>query len=512
MGVSKASAVRDEKITQALEGIRGGLDEILLDSVQLTGPDLVLLSESMLSRSLSDPRGGVKSFKIVNHPYNSLKVSWDLAVFGAFCRNVRACQGLRTIFLIECALEAAHAGIVAAEILAHNSSLIELDLTGNAIGPIGASSIADSLASNNTLRMLTLVRNSLGDAGAGALGKSLARNGALEILRISDNRLSDDGALALGDGLRSNNTLVELALDWNAIATKGAASLASALAPPGDTDTPSTCVLECLNLGHNTLEDDGVALLGKVLMRNTSLRALYLDWNQCGEVGAEAVACGLRENQTLTAIFLEYNLIRNQGAIAIANALSSTTPQGAAGLRILNVTNNDIDVEGGVALGNMILSNPSLTSLSMAENPFAKAEAASVKSFLARQSHQGGEQGGSSSLLPQLSSAHTPGFRDPEPRTSGPLLLASCIRENSVLLHIESEGFPPRAMAERTCVWREVSRQSLMFLSLSQRISGKIEDDLGPLARRFARAHFANREKKHAALFSAFGPKDENDE
>ena len=139
-------------------------------------------------------------------------------------------------------------------------SLCELDLSNNALGPLGAvpqlveaiahaplrrlrlegnelrdegcSLLARALLAP-ALRQLDLGRNSVGAAGCRALAESLALRGCmLRALDLSENRVGNGGAVALGGALRRNDgALTSLDLSSNAVAGEGALALAAFALP-----------------------------------------------------------------------------------------------------------------------------------------------------------------------------------------------------------------------------------------------------------------------------------------
>ena len=71
-----------------------------------------------------------------------------------------------------------------AEIVKHNASVTELDLSNNNIGCDGAKTLAEVLHNNTSVKRLYLCRNTIGDEGAKALLLSLGLNSALSKMQF----------------------------------------------------------------------------------------------------------------------------------------------------------------------------------------------------------------------------------------------------------------------------------------------------------------------------------------
>ena len=73
-----------------------------------------------------------------------------------------------------------------AAVLEANTTLTNLDLQGNNIGPAGAESLATALKTNRTLTNLDLFGNNIGPTGAESLATALKTNTTLKQLRGHD--------------------------------------------------------------------------------------------------------------------------------------------------------------------------------------------------------------------------------------------------------------------------------------------------------------------------------------
>ena len=61
--------------------------------------------------------------------------------------------------------------------------------------------------------------------------------------------------------------------------------------------------------------------MAHALKGNTTLRGLYLGYNQISDEGATALAHALKGNTTLQCLWLTYNKVSDDGVTALAHAL-----------------------------------------------------------------------------------------------------------------------------------------------------------------------------------------------
>lgn len=167
-----------------------------------------------------------------------------------------------------------------AKALRGNSSLERLVLRKHAkLVDSGVEALCDALLDNTTLRELDLSANALGPPSGIALAKAIADGVQLAVLQLSACRVGDQGAAALAATLaRGGCGLRLLDLRYNGIGDAGIAALAAALASP-------ECVLETLlwwgnpGLGPGSA---GAAAWGAALKlggvrANTDVRAFIVD-------------------------------------------------------------------------------------------------------------------------------------------------------------------------------------------------------------------------------------------
>ncbi|EZA55277.1 ran GTPase-activating protein 1 [Ooceraea biroi] len=224
------------------------------------------------------------------------------------------------------------------------SRLTELDLSDNAFGPIGIQGLANLLMSSPcyTLQELRLNNNGLGISGGKMLAKALekchensSKEGtplALKVFIVGRNRLENEGAQALASVFQKLKTLEEVVMPQNGIYHIGIAALARGLsANPG---------LRVLNLNDNTIGLKGASALAEVLPTFRSLEELNL--GDC--------------------------LLKTKGTLVLTEALAISGNH--VSLRCLDLSNNEIRMDGGSAIARAMSDKARLTNLQLDGNCF----------------------------------------------------------------------------------------------------------------------------------------------
>ena len=265
-------------------------------------------------------------------------------------------------------IDDASAAVLAA-VLEANTTLTNLNLFNNNLGPAGAESLATALKTNKTLTDLYLAGNNLGPAGAESFARALKTNTTLRNLNLSSNNLGPAGAELPARALKRNKTLTNLYLADNSIGPAGAESLAIAL--------KINTTLTNLNLSRNKLGPAGAESFATALKTNTTLTNLNLSSNDLGPAGAEPLATALKTNKTLTNLYLANNSIGLAGADTLATALKTNTT-----LTNLVLSRNNLGPAGAESLATALKTNTSLTNLDLSRNNFGPAGAESLAKAL----------------------------------------------------------------------------------------------------------------------------------
>jgi Ran GTPase-activating protein (RanGAP) involved in mRNA processing and transport len=184
--------------------------------------------------------------------------------------------------------------------------------------------VADVLVSVNNIVELMFCYTSLGAEGVMPLAQALRSNQSVSTLNLRGNDLRDEGCDAISDILR-NNVLECLIIADNRLAR--VRRLAREL---------QYSRLRHLDLGNNSIGEDGAELLAGALLAHPTLLHLDLSHNVVGSRGGEAFARALRGNSTLTTLLLRGNNIQNIGGFALVAALCSL-PNTNSTLKVLDV-------------------------------------------------------------------------------------------------------------------------------------------------------------------------------
>ena len=280
--------------------------------------------------------------------------------------------------------------------LAENHSVRKVVLCSNKIGSTGAMSIFRSLEHNTSLEELDLSENSqLAEGDSESVGcameKMLNVNRALEVLNVAYCGLNTGVVTHIFRSLEHNTSLEELDLSRNSQLAEGdSEAVGCAIERMLNVNTTlkvlnlSGCRLDTtvithiadglannaslaeLNIGaeiwsRNNITSEGWVHLFKALCNNTSLKKLNITHNDLGVKGSVALSEMLSCNKALTKLNLGWCDIPEAGLTEILTKglLHNTS------LKKLNISGNDLWIEGSVALAEMLTCNKSLTELNL---------------------------------------------------------------------------------------------------------------------------------------------------
>lgn len=138
----------------------------------------------------------------------------------------------------------------------------DVNLRGCNLRNDAAASLGHMLRVNRSVQRLCLEWNSLGviDSGMQLLAEGLSANSTLRQLDLRNNRIGPSGFISLAHALHANTTLRTLDLRWNMGGTAGGRALAEALATSGS-------LLE-LHLSGNEIPEELLADIERLLKRN----------------------------------------------------------------------------------------------------------------------------------------------------------------------------------------------------------------------------------------------------
>ena len=206
--------------------------------------------------------------------------------------------------------------------------------------------ICKALKEKLKVRDLELRLCYLGDETAGDLANMLPHNSTVEVLTLAQNLFTAEAGKILAGSLRQNTTLKGLYLQGNNLGDVGVKAITAALTP----DTSPMGMATRNNDNDHSDRQDG--------RRCSALHSLSLHFTKCGEQGAFAVAKMLRSNNTLLILDIAENPLGCKGVTYIAKALKSNKM-----LHHLHLTLTGCSDEGTVALADMLCSNEALLEL-----------------------------------------------------------------------------------------------------------------------------------------------------
>ena len=221
-----------------------------------------------------------------------------------------------------------------------------INLASNMISGDGLELILEDLIKNTTLKHLDLGvvegsirKNSLQIQGAICISALLIRNRCIESLSLNDNDLGSDGGECLGIALAQNESLKSLKVAENDLKSEGAIPIIK-----------SAKKLEVLNLSKNFMKADVGRHLAKLIKVSTTLKKLYVEYNELMIEGAKFIAKGIQSNpKQLEVLNVKGNIIGDEGCLILADALS-----GNEKLRELDISLNEIGPNGFQAICDVL--------------------------------------------------------------------------------------------------------------------------------------------------------------
>lgn len=152
------------------------------------------------------------------------------------------------------------------------AQLVLLDLSDNAIGPIGAPSVIEFLqsSSSDTLEKLYLNNCGLGPEGSTSIAACLPKLSKLREFICGRNRLENNGATNMSRALSDLTTLEVLILNQNGIGVEGIKNLANILRSNINT-------IREFDFSDNIIKKEGSEALAQVIMCAANLQIIRLD-------------------------------------------------------------------------------------------------------------------------------------------------------------------------------------------------------------------------------------------
>lgn len=249
---------------------------------------------------------------------------------------------LTSIRLDFCGIVQSESEILAASLWnrSNKGSLRTFSMMGNDVYDADVANVLRHMRGYHNLVELCLAANEIGEAISRELGSMLSDPGCrLRTIDVSNCSIENTGIASLCAGMARNGTLRSLDLSENPSST-----------PPGwralfaSLEQTSSSITK-LDVGSNSISDEGAAALGSFLSSGTALRTLYMYHNEH------------------TFEFHAYAPITQRGWCSIFGGLKRATE--FTRLRTLSVEGQSLGAAGLAALASVLETNASITSVSL---------------------------------------------------------------------------------------------------------------------------------------------------
>jgi len=223
--------------------------------------------------------------------------------------------------------------------LATNTALREIELDYKGLTSVGAAALAGALRSNRALRRLLVSRNPLGNTGVAALCEGLCESGVTD-LQLEEVEMGDEGARSLAAALTNmKHIMSQVSVSGNEPLTgEGTRALVEAMSAGKG--------VESITFDHcpGSLSGDAASKLGD-LLKSPTCPVQRLSFNAVvpPDHSKEALASGVGASSKLTHAKL---VNMHLGDAAIASLASSLASNPSSGLKVLDLTGNQLTGDG----------------------------------------------------------------------------------------------------------------------------------------------------------------------
>ena len=306
-------------------------------------------------------------------------------------------------------------------LMTNNSTLTELDLSGNEITDEEVKKLAVAIQVNKTLQELNIFKNWISKEGVMKIVEACTKNRTLHKLVCTHNNLSKSGLAAINEYIRKDNAVQIFNASWNSVVANsgcGSQLVITTLqslrwSPDGSENSvldynkevwlvnntvwnnipcrftrdslielqfPSSYILsgtqvdviqgimqidtlQKLSISHNLLSDDGAIAFSEYLKTNTTLIELDMGNNNITCKGANRLAEATKVNSALQKLNVSHNQISYDGAIAFSECLKTNTT-----LIELDMGWNNITCKGASRLAEATKVNSALQKLNISHN------------------------------------------------------------------------------------------------------------------------------------------------
>ena len=203
------------------------------------------------------------------------------------------------------------------------------------------------------MRELWLYNNKLDGSSCDLLAKVVPSMSRLEKLYLGHNPVGSGGAVEVVKALCGSG-VKKLDLGYTGIGVSDCEALCELLKSSNSLNT----TLEDLSLAFNTIGEEGVTAIAKMLVENKSMTHLWLFGCHISGHGASELAAALCKNSTLKRLYMQDNPIGVEGAFSMSDMLQHNTS-----LEYLNLCDDSIGEEGVHQLINSLKHNQTLRTL-----------------------------------------------------------------------------------------------------------------------------------------------------
>ena len=242
-------------------------------------------------------------------------------------------------------------GIALASAIQSNNFLKQIWFSGNDLQS-SVGDILQALSKISTLEVIDLQNSQLTAKSGDWLKYLIMRNTTLQILLLDNNNIGV-GAIKISEALRYTKTLKVLGLSNNNLPKEIAHHLQGVI--------NSNCNIELLTLSSNNLHSSAIEIL-QSLSKTITLKVLYMNNNQIGVKGGEALASVIMKNTGLKELYFASNNI-HRSIIKISQML-----QNISTLISLYLSDNNLPEGTGIEIAVAIQSNNSLKQLKLHSN------------------------------------------------------------------------------------------------------------------------------------------------
>ncbi|ODN04034.1 Ran GTPase-activating protein [Orchesella cincta] len=234
------------------------------------------------------------------------------------------------------------------------ANLQRLDLSDNAIGPVGMVGLAPffKTASSYSLKELILNNNGFGPEGGSSLAESLLQclrqskelGGQVFQLKVfvcGRNRLENKAAKRLAEFFKEVETLEEIHMPQNGIYKEGIAALSDGIRCNKN--------MQVLNLNDNTIRGDGITKLASAISDLKNLKDLSLSDCLLKGPGVLQIVNALKSCGSVTKVNFSGNELSKASGKQAAEALRSLS-----NLEEVNLSCNSLGTEGGEFVSNIL--------------------------------------------------------------------------------------------------------------------------------------------------------------